>query len=619
MKYSKNIFFDSNFNFFKNSILNYSAHFPISIIRSWQLNFNFVFCLIISESFKNINLNRLKNVFVSNVYTNFFWIELKKMLASNFVNFSKHYYYRGMYSFNLLAEFFLDIYFCIFDNFISSNLEKFDSRKVLYLPSYFYKKNENLIKLSYPIKMGPVLKYSFNLKNFSLNKLYSLPKSLLKGYSHIFIFERRLKFVRHKYECFFALVGSKKFAFFVRRKSLAFLKSDLNLSIISFDLFDIKSKNIFFLGFNIRFTYPQNGVRFNSIKSNKKYLAKILFKLDVLKKRHAKLVYNRIYSEIFILVNRKILTGIINRGFNNKKNFWFYLFQLESLRSTQFNKLLLSQKNKFLPNRELVLNILFENNTKSSSYFFNIYFNKMQFAFLSLLKNLNPFFSNSITSADINFYFLFLSFKKNLFLLYNNFYLTLKKNGKFTFFPRKSFINLNKVSSFYNLSFSRLDFMFLRSLNYPTYFIEFNMNFSMLEAFLSLKYALNKLRFLGFIHPIKNRPSSNSKFLFFDDRLIVTVYGYFAYAFLNWFRCVGNLNDLKYIISLIRQSCFLTLCRKHNKYKSWAFDVYTLDLLTIENLCFQNYLFPTMRSLKQLRRKFFPYQSQVLFDEKIFL
>nr|AMD08060.1 maturase-like protein 2 [Euglena mutabilis] len=142
---------------------------------------------------------------------------------------------------------------------------------------------------------------------------------------------------------------------------------------------------------------------------------------------------------------------------------------------------------------------------------------------------------------------------------------------------------------------------------------------SCFEIFLSRDFIYRRLRSFGFIHKIKNRPVSNSKYLFLSDANIIKIFGFYATSFLNWFSCVLNISDIKYTIELLRQSCFLTLCRKHNKRKAWALDVFTSDLLIVENLCFSYLVFPRKSFILNFKRNFSFYHSQLFFNENFFL
>lgn len=586
------------------------------MLRTLKFNPCYFLCFELSDVFKNINKNHLKNLFFKDKHFAFLWSEVDKMLLSGFIGFSKEYFYRNKVVINILVEFLLEVFLSSLDFFFLSLEKKYTSKKYVFNTT---RSDKQKIFLQ-SVKIDRFLKNSLSLKNFSF-KNFDLIESPLskKFYVKPLVFERRLNFFRHKYQILFFVLGSKKFSFFLKSKILLFLRSHLQITTKFMDLFNGRSENIFFLGFNIRFSFKTDNLAVGLLKSNKKYLSKILFKLDSFKKEIARFTINRIYSELFDLVNKSFLDHKLKKFFGKKIFIWSYFFQLEAIRSTQFNRLLLTRDQKFLISNELVSSYLVGTHNTTAKYFFSLYSNKLQFVLLQLLHKLNPFLKDSFFCLDLGLNFLFIELRKKIFLLYNNFYKTVNFKNADKILVNKKELNLMKLSSFYNVSFSEFDLFYLQNINFNKKFLRSHLKLKQLEVFLSFDFCVTKLRVLGFMHPFKNRSISNSKYLTLDDIVIVKIFGFVAFNFLNWFRCVSNISDLKRVVELLRQSCFLTLCRKHNKHKTWAFDIYTIDLLVIENLCFQNINFPKKYFLEGLKRKFFIYQSQLRLDEKFFL
>jgi hypothetical protein len=182
-----------------------------------------------------------------------------------------------------------------------------------------------------------------------------------------------------------------------------------------------------------------------------------------------------------------------------------------------------------------------------------------------------------------------------------------------------SYENLYLFSDLYNVSFSLSDKSFLKNLFLVNNSSENVLFPSFFELFFPIEFINLRLRSFGFIHKSKNRPVSNSKYLYLGDSDIIKIFGNIAISFLFWFSCVKNTSKIKHVVEFLRQSCFLTLCRKHNKRKKWALDVYTSDLIVTENL-FNSYLiFPKRSAILKCKRKFFIYHSQVYFNEILFM
>jgi len=124
------------------------------------------------------------------------------------------------------------------------------------------------------------------------------------------------------------------------------------------------------------------------------------------------------------------------------------------------------------------------------------------------------------------------------------------------------------------------------------------------DIFLSTSFIISKIKSLNLLHSLKSSPTSNSKLLLLQDIDIIKYYGDFAYDILNWYRCCYNFSKLKFIIELLRQSCLMTLARKHNKRKTWAYFVFTSELLVFKGLFYNRRFFPSRKYLVGLKRKF---------------
>lgn len=136
--------------------------------------------------------------------------------------------------------------------------------------------------------------------------------------------------------------------------------------------------------------------------------------------------------------------------------------------------------------------------------------------------------------------------------------------------------------------------------------------------FIPIREYFLKLRVLGFIHLYKLRPIGNVNYISFDDWFIIRSFGFLAYCFLSWFRFCDNFSKLRYLVDIIKQSCFLTLSRKHNKSKSWSYNVYTSDLLVFNNLFFNNSFFPS-KDFFFSNKNIFSFSELVYFNPSLFI
>jgi hypothetical protein len=80
----------------------------------------------------------------------------------------------------------------------------------------------------------------------------------------------------------------------------------------------------------------------------------------------------------------------------------------------------------------------------------------------------------------------------------------------------------------------------------------------------------DKLREVGFMHPLKSQASSCSKLMLFSENDIIKYYNSIMKGILSWFGGVDNFQKTKkFVESVVRRSCWLTLKRKF-KLKSIA-------------------------------------------------
>lgn len=350
----------------------------------------------------------------------------------------------------------------------------------------------------------------------------------------------------------------------------------------------------------------------------KKYFLRTFSRLESYKHKFSRYVAYKFRYELFSIINKAFFEKRLFNKFSYDRNFWFYVFQLESIKTSQFNKLLLYNTKVIISDEVLssIKNVIYD---KSQKFFFSFFLHKFQLILKDILKNDIFFISSSVLPLDSVLNTLFCDIRKKLCFFYNSFFILdfkeLKMKSKKDIFDHK----LDLLADIYNVSFSLSDKFFLGSLFFLRDSSKNLGSSSKFEILLSVEFINNRLRSLGFIHKLKNRPVSNSKYIYLDDLEIIKIFGNFSFSFLFWFGCVKNISTIKYVVELLRQSCFLTLCRKHNKRKQWALNIYTSDLLITQNLFNSYSFFPKKSLVLGFKRKFFFYHSQVYFNETLFL
>ena len=256
---------------------------------------------------------------------------------------------------------------------------------------------------------------------------------------------------------------------------------------------------------------------------------------------------------------------------------WHHIFQLEAIRSAQFDKLILTKDRFSLIPKELFIFIKFLELSDYSKYLLSLQFFKMQNLLKSMTLDFGYYFRCPVLSLDLQLNNFFLKSKKKLLLIYNISYWEIHSNN----------VSLKEKSVFhpsiYSLSLYEKDYHLLaKSFKLDI----FNKNL-MFELYISIDFCLNKFRKLGIFHLTKKRPVGSSKFLALEDREIMRKFSSIANILRDWFRCCYDVYKIKTLFGVLKESCLLTLCRKHNKRKSWAYNIYSSDVHLISSAaCF---------------------------------
>ena len=104
------------------------------------------------------------------------------------------------------------------------------------------------------------------------------------------------------------------------------------------------------------------------------------------------------------------------------------------------------------------------------------------------------------------------------------------------------------------------------------------------DVSVELLFITYKFKILGFMHLSKDRPIGNIRYLSLSDLNIIRNFSYIYFMIMFWFLDCNNYKKLRSFLSLLRQSCILTLARKHNKSKSWASAIFTSNFLITKGI-----------------------------------
>lgn len=590
-------------------LISFSVHYIINIIRNWSGYVDFFISVKLYRCFNLSHKNRLKNVFQKYIFDSKIWTEVEKMYLAGNINFSDFSVYRGKYNFqfSLLSVFLLEIYLSELDFFVLKLSRDYNLKRNIFsnkknISFHFSKYLKNFM----PLKLEKSLIFSFNIRQVITNSYYYIRSSVKQGKNFFAFFSRHISYVRYIDNFLIGLNCSIGFTTFFKKRIINFVRSNLQFDLGKLSFFSSTETFIFFLGFNLKLSNFNKLNYFNlaKIKTNTKYLNKFLARINLYSIKIYKLSLVRLNNELVNLTNAAFKQKSINFSSSNRKFFWAYVFQLECVRSTQYDKLLFTTEAVNLISSEIFNSFSMKKVLETNKYFFNLYLSKINIILKDIIDSFPLTLNNSVLPVDLALNLSFLEFRKKVFLFSN--FLNARFDKKINFIARNPFLfskknGRKKVKSF--LAFN----------------VNNNKNFLFIEIFLSSKFSLAKMSCLGLINPSIKCVIAISNLLIYEDFYIIRFFGQLAKTFLIWFSCCKDFSRVKNLVNLIRESCYLTLSRKHNKTKRWAYRVYTLDLIITLNLFKYKSFFPTKKFLLKVKRHFFFFRYDVFFDEIFFL
>nr|P31916.3 RecName: Full=Maturase-like protein 2 [Euglena gracilis]CAC69146.1 maturase [Euglena gracilis] len=605
----KKKYFNSNKNFVKNFFSNeyfFSSSNSFFSIKFWDSQIKNFMTLKIIKLFDYVHKVRLKNIFSKFTYDSFFFVEIDKMFNLNLVNISSNLIYNSIENFgcSLLSSFFLNLYILEGDFFLDRFIFKICFKRNLFKTFFSFKKvsffYQYSLKNFIPLRLEKNFFVSSFLKEVNSGKYHNIDIFYLFNNKVFTVYEKNIYYVRYLNFLIFGFLSSKNFIFFFKLKYLFFLRNKLYFNFREVQIFSSSNDKVIFLGVYIAYNKIYNF--FEKLRVNKKYFLNVFQKIITKHNTFLKALKNIFhYSRCFNFFKKNCYPN-----FYKKKNFSFFNFYTESFRILKFfDAFFINTHHFFLP-VELITSTKLVNFQKYTMYSFDFYNQKLSILLKDILENFNQFLSCSLVSIDLNLYNCLFEFKKHLVLLYNYY------SPVYSFFSKRQRYKLN-FNSFNYYSFSNF------SGQNRSFFSSKANQFRFFKFFVPFKVFLKKLRLLGFIHPFKFRPIGNVRLLLFEDKFILRNFGFFVYSVLNWFSICENFSHLRFFVELIRESCFLTLCRKHNKMKLWSYSVYTFDLVFSKSVYRTISFFPTRKFIFNLKRKSFLVDVRFNLDETIFL
>lgn len=465
-----------------------------------------------------------------------------------------------------------------------------------------------------------------SLLNFkSLKILNTIRFSNFEKVFHLLIYKYKLRvycknfyFLRYIDRFLIGIVGSTKFLHQIKLRVTNFTRSNLHVCLRDFNS-TFYNEPCIFLGFKIlmSFTPIKNFFNFSSHSVKKKYEKRIFSRLTVIKSKLSYIYVKRFNSEMLNYFTLLLQNKNIKKFSKLDNHIWTYLFQLEAIRSAQFGELIFSTDgNNFFSEN-------FFSSMRTSSliflnykvYSFDLFIKKMQSMLQNLVLDTSIFLPTSILPLDIFFSKLNREYAKKAIIFLETFSFSKEGLSDVSRYSENSLLYMNSYILKQEIKAIKLNFSFVKQRS------SFKTKFSKLLLLVPFEFLIKKLSLLGFIHPFKKRAVGNNKYMFLDDKSIIVTFGYFANVLLFWYRCCDDITKIKIVIDILKQSCFLTLCRKHNKNKVWALRVYTSDLIFVRSSFYKQSFFPLNSYIKGLTKKFLLTKSfySMFFNEVLIL
>lgn len=550
-----------NFNELKLLITN--THKIPKIIHSiinWNKP-NFLHTPKILRKFTKDNIKILKNIFLKSCNDIKMWSEIDKMYVAGLLNFSDKCIYENAFFLDtsIMSVFLMEIYFSELDLFFFKISSQFNSLKNI---SYFQssKKIQTQHTSFSPIFSEKSLENANILHNINLKKNLNKKKNI----SNTLNFCRRIYYNRYKDKFLIGLKGSNSFSLLLKNKMNYFFRSNLGMNLTDTSSTYSQGSSIYFLGYKIKKANNTEKIINKSRGENKNYLkSNLLSKIESIKNKFTRDFLKRFNCELNLFFTRNFSIKNTSLTKLKDKKVWSLVFQFHAIQGVQFWTIFDRMKGEHLnlipPSH--ITRIKLIDIYSYRFYSFEIYTYKSRLIVGNILNYFEFPIMNSYRTIDLTIGRKLIELKKNIFFLYSSLYICKESKIELGELRQTTYHKIKQVKIHLTL-----------------------------EITAPINYIYYKLRNLGFIHRNKSRPISNSRYIFLSDTEIIKSIGLLAYSMVLWYHYCSNYMNIKTIIDLLRQSCFLTLCRKHNKSKDWAYKIFTSELLTIKGL-FNNYSF----------------------------
>lgn len=225
-------------------------------VKNFSSNIDSFLYIKLSNSFKSLNVNILRNIFLKSVYDIEMWKDIEFMFNSGIIGLSGDYIYQKDFLLNssFLSIFLLELYYSELDNYISSLSLQYNSVKS-FIFGYDFPPSD---LINFSISRNSSLRLEKSLYSFcsiqSLNRYKNLISNnefrMFFSKEKALFFSRKIDFIRYKDRLICLIEGSKDFVHLFYNKFHSFLRSNLLVSVHNSRVIPLLSENIHLLGFN---------------------------------------------------------------------------------------------------------------------------------------------------------------------------------------------------------------------------------------------------------------------------------------------------------------------------------------------------------------------------------
>lgn len=529
-----------------------------------------------------INKSRLKNIFLSTINDYSIWNEINKMIDSDYLTLSL----RSIFSLNgfgcigSLSLLLFNVYLLELDNYVLSFCSYFGSSFLLY-KRYFYS-NCGLNKS--PNYLLPIKVSKLSFKDRQLPSSYKGRASS----NEYFCFYKNLYYTRYLNYFLFGIFGSDIFLFKLRDRILSYTRGNLRLEFADFSIVSSFESSICFCGYKLVLAKLSiDNLTNQSLIKRDSLRNKIIRRFSHAKLNFSRLLLVRVYRELFFYI-KSLISSRYYRFFERKRSLvCLELFLLEAIYS-------------FVPAELNFYNYEQNYNSLLSKGFNEYFFN----SFLFNMKKVSSYFDSlgvisfkSGLPIDLSFTMVLDEFSTRFSFLYFSL-CDLTKSRNITL---RSYFSTDN-SCFSGLLFSDSDILF-SIYSFSSFRLFTATDKFVFKLSIPVGRIISKLRSLGFVHSVLNRPIGNVGLISLEDFKIIGIFNYLFRKFLFWYKRAFDYYKIVYILSFLKKSCLLTLSRKHRKSKSWSYTVYVS-------------FFDTFLSFKDL----YPLDSEnIIIDDVFFL